>query len=379
MGATRRARRLGLAVAVTLAAGGAAVPARAGGGPDWVATARASAADFGIVTQGGFIVDHFDPSGALATSRLETATETATSLAAAPYPSEIGQQGPGLLYGALQNTLPYNGIPVPALGEAPSWPFTIRSSANGSDPKSATAGGDSGPFGLRTESKDRVTTGHASCGGSAPGAFALFRSAADSTADATGAATALARAVSSVEGLSIGDVLKIGHISTDLRITRRAGAKATVTVNRAVDGISVAGTSADLSPEGFVVKGTGAPLPQPALDALKAAGIEVGIGEQRAVGDAVSASGLVVRRSFDFGGTKMTMQMAFGVVSATVTEIGDSEGAAPPMQLASATRPVPGTAGRKRLAWPGEAAELGAIAAVTVLVLRRARRVVGGR
>lgn len=375
MRTTLKVRHLGLAVAITLSAGIA--PAGADSGPDWVASARASAADFGIVTQGGFIVDHFDPSGALAASRLETATETATSLAAAPYPSEIGQQGPGLLYGALQNTLPYNGIPVPALGEAPSWPFTIRSSANGSDPKSAAAGGDSGPFGLKTESKDRITSGHASCGGSAPGAFGLMHQTAATQADATQAGAATVTALATVENLAIGDALRIGQVRTELQITRRAGAAPEVTVHRVLDGMSVAGTSADLAPQGLVVKGTGSPLPQPALDALKAAGIDVVVGEQRETAGAVSASGLVVRRSFDFGGTKMTLQMAFGAVSASLTEIGDSAVAAPPMHLTAATRPAPGTPAKKHMGWPGELAELGAIAAVAVLVVSRARRVVG--
>jgi|GEM_PF-5028536 len=377
MRTTLKVRRLGLAVALTLALGVA--PAGAGTGPDWVAGARASAADIGIVTQGGFIVDHVDPSGALAMSRLETATETATSLAAAPYPSEVGQQGPGLLYGALQNTLPYNGIPVPALGEAPSWPFTIRSSANGSDPKSATAGGDSGPFGLRTESKDRITSGHASSGGSAPGAFGLMHQTAATQADATQPAAAAVSAVATVENLAIGDVLRIGQVRTALQITRRAGEAPAVTVQRVLDGISVAGTSADLAPQGLVVKGTGAPLPQPALDALKAAGIEVAVGEQRQTGDSVSASGLVVRRAFDFGGTRMTVQMALGAVSATLTEIADTAVASPPMHLAAATRPAPGAPVHKHMGWPGEVALGGAIATVVVLVGARARRVVGGR
>ena len=372
-----KARHLGLALALTAAIAGTAAPAGADSGPDWVAGARASAADFGIVTQGGFIVDHFDPSGALATSRLETATETATSLAAAPYPSEIGQQGPGLLYGALQNTLPYNGIPVPALGEAPSWPFTIRSSANGSDPKSAAAGGDSGPFGLRTESKDRTTSGHANCGGSAPGAFGLMHQTAASQADATQPGAATATAVATVENLVVGDVLRVAQVRTELQIAQRAGAEPVVTVHRVLDGISVANTAAELTPQGLVTKGSGAPLPQPALDALKAAGIDVVVGEQRETGGTAAASGFVVRRAFDFGGTKMTLQMAFGAVSASLTEIGDSGVAAPPMHLAAALRPGPGAPARKHLGLPGELALVGSIATVLVLVGARARRVVG--
>src|ERR1044072_7089789 len=124
-----------------------AIGAGAGGTGDWVVNARASAVDMGAVTTGGFIVDRFDPAAAPAVSHLETGTQVATSLAAAPYPSEIGQQFPGLLFGVLQNTLPYNGIPVPALGTAPAWPFTIRSSANGSDPNKASARGETRPNG----------------------------------------------------------------------------------------------------------------------------------------------------------------------------------------------------------------------------------------
>src|SRR3954469_22533836 len=203
MGAMTRRRvlvRIGGAAGVVLAAS-CMIPTAAGADPvpgEWVADARASAVDMGAVTTGGVIGDRFDPSGALAVSHLETGTDLATSLASAPYPSEIGQQFPGLLYGVLQNTLPYNGIPVPALGTAPSWPMTVRSSANGSDPTSASAGGETSPVWLKTDSHDRTTTGHAAAGGSAPGAFSILRMGAGSSADAGQPATAVVQAVSTV-------------------------------------------------------------------------------------------------------------------------------------------------------------------------------------
>ena len=427
---------LTMTVATGLLGGMWAAPAGATPAADWVAGARASAVDFGIVTTGGFIVDHIDPSGALAVSQLETATEAATSLASAPYPSEIGEQGPGLVYGAAQNTLPYNGVPVPALGQAPAWPFTVRSSANGTDPTSAAAGNDSGPFGLKTESHDKMTTGQASAGGSAPGAFAFMHHSALSRADATQPDAATVRAVAAVENLTVGDVVRIGQVRTELDLTRKAGAKEPeVAVHRVVDGLSVAGVAADLRPEGLFVKDTGAPLPPQALQALQAAGIQLGVGEQREANGSVKASGVVIRRLFDFGGTTMTTELALGVVSGTVTEVGAEAGtlappppaaavagrpakssAAPAATSAIAARPVaaapalapapaarpgavggpgevwarpalhlaaetspPGGAARKSMGWPGRVAEMGAILAVAVLVAARARRVVEAR
>lgn len=355
---------------------------------DWVVAARASAVDMGAVTTGGFIVDHFDPSAALATSRLETSAQQATSLASAPYPSEIGQQFPGLFYGVLQNTLPYNGIPVPALSEAPAWPFTVRSSANGSDPAKASAGGDASPFALKTESRDRSTVAQARSGGSAPGAFALFHSQAATAADASGPTGAAAKAVSSVDTVAIGDVLRIGHIRTELELTGQPGAKPGVVVRREVSGASVAGVATDIRPAGLFLHGTDEPLPQPARDALKAAGLDVRIGERHDSDGGVTASGLVIRRLFDFsemsGGNlplsvpkTMTLEMAFGVVSGNVTEVGAaSESAMPPYRLAAATTPATGAAHKEmgRLGWLAEGA---AIAVVLLLVIGRARRVVG--
>jgi hypothetical protein len=348
---------------------------------DWVANARASAVDIGAVTTGGFIVDRFDPSAALAVSQLETGAQVATSLASAPYPSEIGQQFPGLFYGVLQNTLPYNGIPVPALNEAPTWPFTIRSSANGSDPPSASSGGETSAVWLKTESHERSTAGHAAIGGSGPGGFSMMRMTATSSTDATNLGTALVKAVSTIENLAIGDVLKIGKIRTELNITQVSGGKPEVNMNREITGLSVNGTEAEMGHDG---------LPQAALDALKAAGIEVRVGERKDSSGRVSASGIVIRRPFDFsqmsGGQlplsvpkTMVVEMAFGVVSGSITDLAArSTESRPAMQLAANTVPVGGAAEKKELGRPGWMAEIVAIAVVLLLVVRRGRRVVGG-
>lgn len=383
------------------------IPAPAGAEPaggDWVADARASAVDIGMVTTGGFIVDRFDPSAALAASHLETGPEVATSLASAPYPSEIGQQGPGLLYGVLQNTLPYNGIPVPALGAAPAWPWTIRSSSNGSDPASASSGGETSPVWLKTESQDRSTEARAAAGGSAPGAFSLLRMAAESSTDAREASTAAVKAVSTVENLVVGDALKIGKIRTELNIKQVSGARPEVVTRREVTGISVGGVAAEVGSDGFVLKDTKAPLPQPALDALKAAGIQVRVGEQTETPGAVRTSGLVIRMPFDFsqmsGGQlplsvpkTMVVEMAFGVVTGSITDL--SGGAAPPpadesseagpaefrpaLRLIADTAPVgTGAPQKKEMGRLGWLAEITAIAVVLLLVIRRGRRVVGG-
>jgi hypothetical protein len=348
---------------------------------DWVANARASAVDIGAVTTGGFIVDRFDPSAALAVSNLETGAQVAASLASAPYPSEVGQQFPGLVYGILQNTLPYNGIPVPALNEAPSWPFTIRSSANGSDPASASSGGETSPVWLKTQSADRSTSGHAATGGSAPGVFSIMRMNAQSSADAGSAAKAVVNAVSTIENLAIGDALKIGKIRTELTITQQSGGKPDVKVKREIAGLSVGGQAADMGPDGF---------PQPMLDALKAAGIELRVGEQKDSYGRVVASGLVIRRPFDFsqmsGGNlplsvpkTMIFEMAFGVVSGSITDLATgSEEASPAIQLAASTRPAGGPAENKEMGPLGWLAESAAIAVVLLFVIRRGRRVVGG-
>ena len=390
------------------------IPAPAGADPaggDWVADARASAVDIGMVTTGGFIVDRFDPSGALAVSHLETGTQVATSLASAPYPSEIGQQGPGLLYGVLQNTLPYNGIPVPALGAAPAWPWTIRSSANGSDPASASSGGETSPVWLKTESHDRSSAGRAVAGGSGPGGSALLRMSAESSADATQPATAAVKAVSTVENLVVGDTLKIGKIRTELNIKQVKGARPEVITRREITGISVGGVAAEMGPDGFVLKDTKAPLPQPALDALKAAGIQVRVGEQHDNVGSIRTSALVLRMPFDFsqmsGGQlplsvpkTMVVEMAFGVATGGITDLSEGTAPAPEssgssfgdesaesapaesrpaLRLIAETAPVgTGTQQKKEMGRLGWLAEITAIAVVLLLVIRRGRRVVGG-
>jgi hypothetical protein len=382
------------------------IPASVGAEPvggEWVADARASAIDIGMVTTGGFIVDRFDPSAALAVSHLETGTQLATSLASAPYPSEIGQQGPGLLYGVLQNTLPYNGIPVPALGAAPAWPWTIRSSANGSDPASASSGGETSPVWLKTESHDRSAAGRAVAGGSGPSGSALFRMSAESSADATQPATAAVKAVSTVENLVVGDALKIGKIRTELNIKQVSGARPEVVTRREVTGISVGGVAAEMGPDGFVLKDTKAPLPQPALDALKAAGIQVRVGEQHDSAGLIRTSGLVIRMPFDFsqmsGGQlplsvpkTMVVEMAFGVASGGITDLSEAAASAPAdesseagpaefrpaLRLIADSAPVGGAQQKKEMGRLGWLAEITAIAVVLLLVIRRGRRVVGG-
>jgi hypothetical protein len=368
---------------VVVLAGSSLIPTLAGAEPlagDWVANARASAVDIGAVTTGGFIVDRFDPAAALAVSQIETGSQVATSLASAPYPSEIGQQFPGLLFGLLQNTLPYNGIPVPALGTAPSWPWTIRSSANGSDPTSASSGSETSPVWLRTQSNDRSTAAQAATGGSAPGVFSIMRMTAASSADASQARKAAVGAVSTIENLVIGDALKIGTIRTELNITQASGGKPEVKVNREIVGLSVNGTEAKMGPDG---------LPQPALDALKAAGIEVRVGEQKDSSGRVTASGLVIRRPFDFsqmsGGNlplsvpkTMVFEMAFGVVSGNITDLAGGATNAPTMQLAASTAPAGGPPAKKEMGLVGWMAEIAAITMVLGFVIRRGRRVVGG-
>ena len=204
--------------------------------------------------------------------------------------------------------------------------MTVRSSANGSDPTSASSGGETSPVWLKTDSHDRTTAGHAAAGGSAPGAFSILRTGAESGADAGQPASAVVKAVSTVQNLVVGDALKIAEIRTELTIRQGTGAKPEVTVHRQITGMSVGGTAAEMGPDGFVMAGSKAPLPQPALDALKAAGIEVRAGEQKAVAGGVSVSGLVIRRPFDFsqmsGGQlplsvpkTMVVEMAFGVAS----------------------------------------------------------------
>lgn len=300
---------------------------------DWVATARASASDIDVLTTGGFIVDRIDPSGALAVSRVETTIEQAASLASAPYPSEIGQQGPGLVYGLLQNTLPYNGVPVPDLGVAPAYPLIIRSSANGSEPPSASSGGEGSPVELKAESQPRSASAMAAIGGVVPGTLSVGRQQAAS-ATTGGETSAVAKASSSIENVVIGDVVKIAEIRTDVDVTRRAGAKPEVVVHRQIKGASIAGVAADIRSDGLFVKDTNVPLPQPALDALKTAGIDLRFGETNDIDGGVSASGLTVHMPFDLtqlSGDQglplalpktVTLVLSLAMTTGVVTEVG---------------------------------------------------------
>ena len=324
---------------------------------DWVASARAGAADLGISTTGGVIVDRIDPGGALAQSHVETATAQSESLASAPYPSEIGEQGPGLLYGVLQNILPYNGVPFPELPAAPAWPWTVRSSANGGAPPSAALGDNTSPFRLKTTAADRDAMASADAGGAQPGALSLMHMQAKTVVNLKEAGQAALSATSSVENLMIGDQLRIGKIRTELELTRAAGGEPVATVKRSITGLQIGGVAAEWTPEGFVFQGSKTPLPAPLLEGLKSAGIELEVGETVPVTGGVRAKGLTIRMPFDFTGMSddqlpfsaphtMTVEMSFGTVLGSITEIGgdvfvDDEPAAEP--VASDPTEAPGT------------------------------------
>jgi hypothetical protein len=228
---------------------------------------------------------------------------------------------------------------------------------------------------LKTESQERSTAGHAAIGGSGPGGFALMRMTASSSTDATNPGTAVVKAVSTVENLAIGDALKIGKIRTELSITQASGGQPEVKINRQISGLFVNGTEAKMGSDG---------LPQPMVDALKQAGVEIRVGERKDSDGRVTASGLVIRRPFDFsqmsGGNlplsvpkTMVFEMAFGVVSGGITDLSGGATVAPQMQLASSTGPA-----EKKVMGPlGLAAEIAAITVVLCLVIRRGRRVVG--
>jgi hypothetical protein len=178
---------------------------------------------------------------------------------------------------------------------------------------------------------------------------------------------------------------------------------------REVTGISVGGVAAEMGPDGFVLKDTKAPLPQPALEALKAAGIQVRVGEQHDSAGLVRTSGLVIRMPFDFsqmsGGQlplsvpkTMVFEMAFGVATGGITDLSEAGASAPADQSSEAGpaefRPAefrpelrliadsaPGGTGahqEKEMGRLGWLAEITAIAVVLLLVIRRGRRVVGG-
>jgi hypothetical protein len=181
--------------------------------------------------------------------------------------------------------------------------------------------------------------------------------------------------VSTVENLAIGDALKIGRIRTELNITQVSGGQPDVKVNRQISGLFVNGTEARMGSDG---------LPQPMVDALKQAGIEIRFGERKDNGGRVTASGLVIRRPFDFsqmsGGNlplsvpkTMVFEMAFGVVSGSITDLSGGATTAPEMQLAASTGP----SDKKEMGPLGWVAEIAAITVVLGLVIRRGRRVVG--
>lgn len=388
--------------ATALLAAGMGVTATGSGAaaalPDWVVSARAGAADLGISTTGGFIVDRVDPGGALAQGHVETATAQSESLASAPYPSEIGEQGPGLLYGVLQNLLPYNGVPFPELPVAPAWPWTVRASANGGSPPSASLGDSTSPFRLKTTAGDRDAAASADAGGAQPGALSLMHLQAKTVINLKEADKAVVSAASSVENLMIGDALRIGRIRTELDLTRAPGGEPTAVVKRSITGLEVGGVAAELTPEGFVFQGTKTPLPEPLLGGLKSAGIEVEVGSTVPVTGGVQAKGLTIRMPFDFTGMSddqlpfsaphtMTVEMSFGTVLGSIEEIGggiETARSMPPMVLAADGEPAApvgfaGPEARDEMGMLGWIAQGAAIAFVAVLVIGRARRVVGAR
>jgi hypothetical protein len=339
MTTTRWRRRAGTAAMVAMAIslspfGDRAVAEDVGADRNWAASARGSGLEAIIKTTGGFIVDRIDPSGSLAISSIDTGLQQSASLAASPYPSEVGNQGPGLVLGVIANTVPFvSQIDLPDLPQAPSVPTVVRSSADGLDPPSAHVDG-AGALQLDVESTARKSTASAGLGGSAPGLVRVGRVESSSVVDASKPNEVVARGISSTYGIQIAGVLSIAEARSEVVVRRHGDAPPEITVTHQVFGATLGGLAVEITPGGLKVAGTEVPVPLPVLAPLDQANVGIRLGQVDKLNGGAYVSALTVSVPFDVPEAsipvsvprQVVLDLSFGVASATAFDLGEAIG-----------------------------------------------------
>ena len=238
----------------------------------------------------GFVaVDTFiDGGGPVAQSVLD-GLGNSQSFASLPYPSDNAISGPGLVAGL-------TGLPSP-----PTYPFYVSSSYPTQEKAEFIQPG----IDLKANSGEASTDGTAMSGGG-QGESAVFKVIAHtaSTRDAA-AGTVTAEAVTKADIINIGGVLKIASGVVSAKVTRSSAGEAVKESSFNLDGVSIGGTPVGFNDKGFVLAGSGAPIPpdNPLMEALRQGGIDVRYLAATSDENGVTSPGVVITQKVQFPGS----------------------------------------------------------------------------
>ena len=200
--------------------------------------------------------------------------------AAMPYPGELVVSGPSLIF-------PLIGLPTP-----PDYPL-MASSEYPARPTSTVARGE---VRLRADSAERSSQADASAnGGSGADGAGRLRAKADGVVDDTRhEVTGTAR--STAESATFGGVFRIGRVDASATVRRGPTGPPTMSSTFVADGVTVAGLTVGVTPEGLVLPGALAPVPDTSgrNAVLDNAGMSVQYLAPERTDDGIVSAGLAV-------------------------------------------------------------------------------------
>jgi hypothetical protein len=244
--------------------------------------------------------------GAPVTQALVNGIGESRALASVPYPGDTALSLPSLL-------LPLLGLPAP-----PDYPLLAATSA----PNKPKAVVDVGPLHMTARS-DQYSSAAASSGGGGSGdnAIGSFATAASTTVDPA-TAKVVSKAESTTEAATFGGVLSVGRVHALANVTRPATGKSTTTSALEIQGLTAAGTTIGVTPKGFVLPGSTAPVPDTSALApvLDAAGISLQYVQSQPITNGIVSAGLAITVRTSSATTTYILGRVRALASSAVSE-----------------------------------------------------------
>jgi len=262
-----------LLVGIGVAGFSVTTSAGAADGPSaFFAIANADGVHAMIEMKGYTVVDQLLDAGLPSAQATIDSLGTSAAYAAEPYPGDLVLTAPGT--GAIATggvCGPLKLSPCPAI---PDYPLIAQSTFPGQDSGSI----DGAVTKLSAHSTDSSSSSNAETGLGDPATASGGRSTIASNVHhetATGAVAASAE--STVESLTLADVLRIGRAHASAKVTQAVGGSLTRESSLDVTGVTIAGQAVGLTDQGLLLAGTSTPLPptSPLLGILADRGITV--------------------------------------------------------------------------------------------------------
>lgn len=245
---------------------------------------------------------------------------TSSGFASLPYPGDNGVSGPSTVAGLL-------GLPSP-----PAYPFYAASSYPVAPEAKVALPGVS----LESRSGNESSSAVARAGGDA-GDSAVVSSTARATAAREPSGVVVAEAVSTLDGVVIGGVLRLGSVFARAKAVRPTSGELIRESEFRIDGVTVAGQVVGFTDQGFVVAGTDVALPDdsPPAETLRQNGIRIEYLAPSATPDGVASAAIVVTQQHQLPNapTIITTYTIGRASAASTGGAGATLGALPPAQL----------------------------------------------